>query len=69
MVLTSENNLHEVGILYLFVLLIIVQGERELICPRLFENIHLSDDHLIVITVMETLEPLPILGVNALGQV
>ena len=69
LVLTPKDNLHEIGILYLFVLLVIVQGERELIRPRLLENIHFPDDHLIVITVMEALEPLSILGINPLGQI
>mgnify|MGYP000921313423 CR=1 FL=1 len=58
----TEDNLHEVGILYLLIFLIVVHSDRELVRPRFVGYIHLSDDSLIVIAIMEALEPLFLFG-------
>ena len=52
-----KNYLHEVGVLYLLVFLIVVDSKGEFISPFFIENIDTSYNSFVVITVVKTLEP------------
>ena len=56
-ILASEDFLHQVGVLELFIFLTVVKTEREFISPLFVEYIYVPYNSLVVITVVETLKP------------
>ena len=56
-IFAAKHDFHQVGILYLCILVGVVEPKHQLVCPFLVHQTYLEDDRLVVVSVVETTKP------------